>query len=70
VECRENGTANTKSNQNSFPDDIAVFTFDNSTGHACKTANALVANQNLPSGGKQLKMHNTFWTRKTSAGEE
>jgi hypothetical protein len=28
----------------SFPDDIAVFTFDNSGGHACKAANALAAN--------------------------
>jgi hypothetical protein len=55
----------------SFPDDIAVFTSDNSSGHASKAANALVANQmNLRSGGKQPKMHNTFWTRKTSAGEE
>jgi hypothetical protein len=25
---------------------------------------------NLRSGGKRPKMHNTFWTRKTSAGEE
>jgi hypothetical protein len=55
----------------SFPDDIVVFTFGNSSGHACKTANALVANQmNLRSSAKQPKMHNTFWTRETSAGEE
>jgi len=42
--------------------DIAVFAFDNSSGHACKAKDALVANRmNLRPGGKQPKMHNTKW---------
>ena len=28
-----------------FPGDIAVFAFDNSSGHACKAKDALVANR-------------------------
>ena len=44
-----------------FPGDVAVFAFDNSSGHACK-AKALVANRmNLRPGGKQPAMRNTKW---------
>ena len=39
-----------------FPEDIAVFAFDNSSGHACKAKDALM---NLRPGGKQPEMHNT-----------
>jgi hypothetical protein len=43
-----------------FPGDIAVFAFDNSSGHACKAADALNANRmNLGTGGKQAKMRAT-----------
>ena len=42
----------------SFPGDIAVFAFDNSSGHACKAKDALVANRmNLGPGGSQPIMH-------------
>ena len=45
-----------------FPGDIAVFAFDNSSGHACKGKDALVANRmNLRPGGKQPAMRNTKW---------
>src|SRR5207248_9009443 len=45
-----------------FPGDIAVFAFDNSSGHACKAKDTLVANRmNLRPSGKQPKMHNTKW---------
>lgn len=45
-----------------FPGDIAVFAFDNSSGHACKAKDALVANRmNLRPGGKQPEMHKTKW---------
>jgi hypothetical protein len=45
-----------------FPEDIAVFAFDNSSGHACKAKDALVANRmNLRPGGKQPEMHDTTW---------
>ena len=45
-----------------FPRDITVFAFDNSSEHACKAKDALVANRmNLRPGGKQPKMHNTKW---------
>ena len=45
-----------------FSRDIAVFTFDNSSGHACKTKDTLIANRiNLHPDGKQLKMHNMKW---------
>lgn len=45
-----------------FPGDIAVFAFDNSSGHACKAKDALVANRmNLRPGGKQPLMHATKW---------
>lgn len=45
-----------------FPGDIAVFAFDNSSGHACKAKDALVANRmNLRPGGKQPEMHDTMW---------
>lgn len=45
-----------------FPGDVAVFAFDNSSGHACKGKDALVANRmNLRPGGKQLAMRNTKW---------
>jgi len=48
-----------------FPDDIAVFAFDNSSGHACKAPNALVASRmNLGPGGKQREMHTTSFIRK------
>ncbi len=47
-----------------FPDDIAVFAFDNSSGHACKAPTALVAGRmNLGPGGKQPRMRNTDFTR-------
>jgi hypothetical protein len=43
-----------------FPDDIAVFAFDNSSGHACKAKDALVsARMNLGPGGKQPTMRPT-----------
>lgn len=43
-----------------FPHCIAVFAFDNSSGHACKAADALVARRmNLRPGGKQPVMHST-----------
>jgi hypothetical protein len=45
-----------------FPGDIGVFAFDNSSGHACKAKDALVANRmNLRPGGKQPIMHKTKW---------
>ena len=45
-----------------FPGDVAVFAFDNSSGHACKAKNALVANRmNLRPGGKQPRMRDTKW---------
>ena len=45
-----------------FPGDVAVFAFDNSSGHACKAKDALVANRmNLQPGGKQPVMRNTKW---------
>ena len=50
--------------ETSFPDDIAVFAFDNSSRHAlaCKAKDALVANRmNLGPGGKQPIMRNTVW---------
>ena len=38
---------------NAFPNDIAVFAFDNSSGYACKAQDALVANRmNMGPGGK------------------
>jgi len=44
-----------------FPNDIAVFAFDNSSSHACKAPDALVASRmNLGSGGKQPVMHPTL----------
>lgn len=44
----------------SHPDDIAVFAFDNSSGHACKAPDALVAaRMNLNPGGKKPTMHDT-----------
>jgi len=43
-----------------FPNDIAVFAFDNSSGHACKAPNALVAQRmNLGPGGKQPVIQDT-----------
>jgi hypothetical protein len=48
--------------EKAFPDDIAVFAFDNSSGHACKATDALVANRmNLNPGGKQSVLHDTEW---------
>jgi len=45
-----------------FPNDIAVFAFDNSSGHACKAADALVARRmNLSPAGKQPLMHDTVF---------
>ncbi len=45
-----------------YPKDIAVFAFDNSSGHACKAKDALVANRmNLGPAGKQPLMHSTKW---------
>jgi hypothetical protein len=47
-----------------FPDDIAVFAFDNSSGHACKGPDALVATRlNLGPAGKQPLMHPTVFTQ-------
>ena len=46
----------------SFPEDIAVFASDNSSGHACKAKDALVANRmNLGPGGSQPIMHDTVF---------
>lgn len=46
---------------NAFPNDTAVFAFDNSSGRACKAPDALVANQmNLETGGKQPCMRTTL----------
>jgi len=43
-----------------FPNDIAVFAFDNSSGHACTALDAIVASRmNLGPGGKQPVMHPT-----------
>jgi len=43
-----------------FPNDIAVFAFDNSSGHACKAPNALVTQRmNLGPGGKQPVIRDT-----------
>ena len=45
-----------------FRDGIAVFAFDNSSGHACKAPTALVASRmNLGPGGKQPRMRNTYF---------
>jgi hypothetical protein len=63
VEFRENGATQKAIEffNKAFPDDIAIFASDNSSGHAYKASNALVANwMNLRSGRKQSKMHNTF----------
>jgi hypothetical protein len=47
-----------------FPNDIAVFAFDNSSGHACKAPDALNAyRMNLNPGGKQPLMHDTAFYR-------
>jgi len=44
-----------------YPGHVAVFAFDNSSGHACKADDALVANRmNLGPGGKQPQMHATI----------
>ena len=52
-----------------FPGDTAVFAFDNSSGHACKAKNALVANRmNLHPGGKQPEMHDTKWSNARAGG--
>jgi hypothetical protein len=46
--------------ENVCPDHIAVFSFDNSSGHACKAEDALVASRmNLNLGGKQPLMRDT-----------
>jgi len=43
-----------------FPNNITVFTFDNSSGHACKAPDALVSScMNLRPEGKQPVMHST-----------
>jgi hypothetical protein len=43
-----------------FPNDIGVFAFDNSSGHACKAPDTLVASRmNLGPVGKQPVMHPT-----------
>ena len=43
-----------------FPNDIAVFAFDNSSGHACKAPDALVSScMNLRPEGTQPVMHST-----------
>jgi len=47
--------------QKAYPNDIAVFSFDNSSRHACKAPVALVASRmNLYPGGKQPIMHYTI----------
>jgi hypothetical protein len=48
--------------EKAFSGDIAVFAFDNSSGHACKAKDALVANRmNLNPDGKQAVLRNTEW---------
>jgi len=43
-----------------FPKDIAVFAFDNSSGHVCKALDALISSRmNLRPGGKQPVIHPT-----------
>jgi len=47
--------------QMAYPNEIAVFAFDNSSGHACKAPDALVASRmNFHPGGKQPIMHDTI----------
>jgi len=49
--------------EKAYPDYIAVFAFDNSSGHACKAENALVASRmNLNPSGKQPLMWDTTIT--------
>src|SRR3954449_7001538 len=46
--------------EKAFPGDTALFLFDNSSGHACKAPDALVANRmNMKPKGKQPKMRAT-----------
>ena len=48
--------------EKAYPGHIGVFAFDNSSGHACKADDALVASwMNLLSGGKQPWMRNTVF---------
>ena len=47
--------------EKAYPGHIGVFTFDNSSGHACKADDALVVRRmNLSHRGKQPEMHNTI----------
>ena len=47
--------------EKAYPRHIGVFAFDNSSGHACKAGNALVASRmNLLPGGKQPRMRDTI----------
>ena len=47
--------------EKAYPRHIRVFAFDNSSGHACKAGNALVASRmNLLPGGKQPRMRDTI----------
>jgi hypothetical protein len=49
--------------EKAYPDHIAVFAFDNSSGHACKAEDALVASRmNVNPGGKQPLMRDTTFT--------
>ncbi|KAF8243258.1 hypothetical protein K440DRAFT_530788, partial [Wilcoxina mikolae CBS 423.85] len=49
--------------EKAYLDHIAVFAFDNSSGHACKAEDALVASRmNLNPGGKQPLMRDTTFT--------
>jgi predicted naringenin-chalcone synthase len=46
--------------EKAFSSDIAVFAFDNSSGHACKAKDALVMNYiNLNPDHKQIVLYNT-----------
>ena len=48
--------------QITYPGHTGVFAFDNSSGHACKADDALVASRvNLLPGGKQPRMRNTVF---------
>lgn len=63
VECREDDGADLEAiaiSSKAFPHDIAVFAFDNSSGHACKAHDALAASRkNLGPGVKQPLMRPT-----------
>ena len=52
--------------ERAYPGHIGVFTFDNSSGHACKADDALVAGRmNLLPGEKQPRMRDTIFSNCT-----